>query len=588
MGLGVLEDSVMEHVPGTTRYFDDPERPQIAHDGHAGLKCDNSGPVPIILVPQPSDDPNDPLNWPLWKRDLICAVLSITAIFGTALGPILAANTITLSLWFEHDFTQVALLTGYYLLGVGFAGTFFVPSSRIWGKRHAFVIGVCILIGSSAWGGAVNKNYKSMLWARIIQGVGTAPFEALVNAAVGDLYFVHQRGKRMAFTNLAVFGGSFFTPIVVGKITHTIKWWWTFNLVAIFCAVCLPLIVFLCPETAYRRDNTLNLDLLATDESAAIRRQAQPIGKRDSSGNDEEKTASPSAVPAADGRGAVPDESAAPAAAPAPVAADVEGAHAVPEKVSYIKSLALFNGRKSDENFFKLFLRPFPLFLQPAFLWASLTQGTLIGWTVFIGVIMAEFFLGYPLWWNEVKTGYAYTGAFIGAILGFIIAGLLADWSAKKLTRMNNGIYEPEFRLALIIPQLVFGVMGLYGFGITIDGMMKEQFSWVVPLVFFGFEVCGMVIGAVASSLYIVDAYRDLSIEGFTCLLIFKNFFSYGLTYKAYDWLVANGTKARPVFNALGSVQLVVCLLAIPMYVFGKRNRSFFYRHDILKALGLR
>ncbi|KIH93673.1 MFS transporter [Sporothrix brasiliensis 5110] len=596
MGLGILEDSVMEHVPGTTRYFDDPLRPQIAHDGLAGLKCDNSGPEPIILVPQPSDDPNDPLNWPLWKRDLITATLSITAIFATALGPILAANTITLSLWFTRDFTKVALLTGYYLLGVGFAGTFFVPSSRIWGKRHAFVIGTCILIGSSAWGGAVNTNYTSMLWARIVQGVGTAPFEALLNAAIGDLYFVHQRGKRMAFTNLAVFGGSFFTPILVGKITHTIKWWWTFNLIAIFCAMCLPLIIFLCPETAYRRDDTLNLDLLATDENAAIRQGAQPIGKRDSSGNDEEKTtgaAEPATATAPDGAASAAAASAAATATDpsATAPADVErSAHAqnVPEKVSYVKSLALFNGRKTDENFFKLFLRPFPLFLQPAFLWASLTQGTLIGWTVFIGVVMAEFFLGYPLWWDEVKTGYAYTGAFVGAICGFLIAGLLADWSAKKLTRMNNGIYEPEFRLVLVIPQLVFGVMGLYGFGITIDGMMKEKFNWAVPLVFFGFEVCGMVIGAVASSLYIVDAYRDLSIEGFTCLLIFKNFFSYGLTYKAYDWLVANGTKARPVFNALGSVQLVVCLLAIPMYVFGKRNRSFFYRHDILKMLGLR
>lgn len=23
----------------------------------------------ILLVPQPSDSPNDPLNWPLWKKD---------------------------------------------------------------------------------------------------------------------------------------------------------------------------------------------------------------------------------------------------------------------------------------------------------------------------------------------------------------------------------------------------------------------------------------------------------------------------------------------------------------------------------------
>lgn len=83
MGLGVLRDRVMEHVPGrfvttlfcsrplsattdslkgTTRYFDDPDRPQIAREEQLGrLKCDTSGPQPIILVPQPSDDPNDPL-----------------------------------------------------------------------------------------------------------------------------------------------------------------------------------------------------------------------------------------------------------------------------------------------------------------------------------------------------------------------------------------------------------------------------------------------------------------------------------------------------------------------------------------------
>jgi len=56
-------DSLANHFaqPGTTRYFDDPERPQIATDRTTGLKCDTSGPLPIILVPQPSDDPNDPL-----------------------------------------------------------------------------------------------------------------------------------------------------------------------------------------------------------------------------------------------------------------------------------------------------------------------------------------------------------------------------------------------------------------------------------------------------------------------------------------------------------------------------------------------
>lgn len=149
-----------------------------------------------------------------------------------------------------------------------------------------------------------------------------------------------------------------------------------------------------------------------------------------------------------------------------------------------------------------------------------------------------------------------------------------------------------------------------------------------------------MVIGAVASSLYIVDAYRDLSIEGFTCMIIFKNFFSYALTYKvwtlpspwgspvrindiltprrqAYDWWLELKTVSTPLFNIIGTVQLVICLTSIPMCkssipgfqiiinakdrpladhlffslwpdIYGKRVRSYYYRHDILAACGLR
>ncbi|KAK7748654.1 hypothetical protein SLS53_000675 [Cytospora paraplurivora] len=543
MGPGILEDRVMDHVPGTTRYFDDPSRPQYAAEGTHGLKTDNTGPVPIILVPQPSDDPNDPLNWPLWRRDLITLTLSLSAIFATSLGPILAANTITVSLYMSHDFTDVALLTGYFLLGVGFAGALFVPSSRVWGKRHAFIFGMVVLVASSAWGGVVGhqKDYKSFLWSRIIQGVGCAPFEALVNVAVGDLYFVHQRGIRMAFTNLAVFGGAFFTPIVVGKITHTLMWWWTFYLVAIFCGVCLPAIVFFCPETAYRRDKNLNTDMLAGDGREAVvkkRNEHHILSPHNESHDLEEKGRNGNATSFL-----------------------AEDHAAVPPKVNYLQSLALFNGRKTDEALWKLALRPFPLFLQPAFLWACLIQGTLIGWTVFIGVILGAFFIGYPMWWDEVQTGYAYTGAFIGAILGFLIAGGLSDWSARVLTRWNGGVYEPEFRIVLVIPQFIFGVMGIFGWGIAADGLLDGKFGWVIPLMFFAFVVCGMVIGAVASSLYIVDAYRDLAIEGFTCMIIFKNFFSFSLTFKAYKWLIINGTKATPVFNALGAVQVVVCFL---------------------------
>ena len=66
-----------------------------------------------------------------------------------------------------------------------------MASARVWGKRHLYLLGNILLIISSAWGGASGRNYTSLLWARILQGVALAPFEALVNASVGDLYFVH-------------------------------------------------------------------------------------------------------------------------------------------------------------------------------------------------------------------------------------------------------------------------------------------------------------------------------------------------------------------------------------------------------------
>jgi len=76
-----------------------------------------------------------------------------------------------------------------------------------------------------------------------------------------------------------------------------------------------------------------------------------------------------------------------------------------------------------------------------------------------------------------------------------------------------------------------------------------------------------------------------IAVEAFTCLLVFKNLFSFVLTYYAYDWLVQTGV--RKTFIIISSVQVAVCLLSIPMYVFGKRSRSFFYRHDILKMAHL-
>ena len=52
MGLGILEPSRVETVPGTTYIYDDASRPTHAPQLESPqLKYDRSGAVPIILVP---------------------------------------------------------------------------------------------------------------------------------------------------------------------------------------------------------------------------------------------------------------------------------------------------------------------------------------------------------------------------------------------------------------------------------------------------------------------------------------------------------------------------------------------------------
>ena len=75
MGLGILEDHKLEHVPGTALLADVLGRPRgrLEVDGNEGidasaLKHDKSG--KLILVPQPSDSPNDPYNWPRMKKEV--------------------------------------------------------------------------------------------------------------------------------------------------------------------------------------------------------------------------------------------------------------------------------------------------------------------------------------------------------------------------------------------------------------------------------------------------------------------------------------------------------------------------------------
>jgi hypothetical protein len=81
MGLGILDDHKLPHVPGTVILDEEAGHTETQTQN---LKHGEGKDAHIILAPQPSEDPNDPLNWPRFRKDVALFVLGLGAIVNAA------------------------------------------------------------------------------------------------------------------------------------------------------------------------------------------------------------------------------------------------------------------------------------------------------------------------------------------------------------------------------------------------------------------------------------------------------------------------------------------------------------------------
>jgi hypothetical protein len=195
---------------------------------------------------------------------------------------------------------------------------------------------------------------------------------------------------------------------------------------------------------------------------------------------------------------------------------------------------------------------------------------------------MAQWFSPPPYLYSAADVGYLSVGPAIGGLCAAIFMSVTSDPIIKFCVKRNKGIYEPEFRLFPMILCLIFTVLGLtlYGYGL--------QQYWNPPLtaIVHAVMLFGILIGAISSSAYILDGFRDLSNEVFIMAMAFKNFFFYGMSYYVNDWIVTGGPMQ--MFGTFAGISAFVILLGFPMYVFGKRYRSFWSRHNLMRLSGLK
>lgn len=87
-------------------------------------------------------------------------------------------------------------LVAVNVLLIGVSNIIWVPIANTFGRRPVLIASMLLALVCSVWGGVAN-SFSSLLAARALQGAGFGPADTVSPQSVGEVFFVHQRGRAM-------------------------------------------------------------------------------------------------------------------------------------------------------------------------------------------------------------------------------------------------------------------------------------------------------------------------------------------------------------------------------------------------------
>jgi MFS family permease len=93
-------------------------------------------------------------------------------------------------------FAKLTHLIAVNLIMLGASNLWWVPLANTFGRRPVVLVSLLLLTFSSMWAGLA-KTFDSLLAARLFMGIGGGPADAVSPDVVGEIFFVHQRGRAM-------------------------------------------------------------------------------------------------------------------------------------------------------------------------------------------------------------------------------------------------------------------------------------------------------------------------------------------------------------------------------------------------------
>ncbi|KAJ5231901.1 Major facilitator superfamily domain general substrate transporter [Penicillium citrinum] len=491
-----------------------------------------------VLVPQPSQDPHDPLNWSrFWKMSAMA--ISTATSFSQGLGPLaLAPMFPQLMEAFNSDLASVVQFTGVCILVLGFSNFFWIPIQTSYGRRPVLIFSTLICLVSNIWR-AEAQSYGSYMGACVLNGFGAGPAETSQPEIITDIMFLHERGAYNTLYFTAYFGSLMVGPIIAGPMAEHVGWRSFFWLNVGILGLVLLLQIFLFPETKWHRTRPVETHESQSAVQKTNCESEKPIEVLQHENIEVEEASE----------------------------RDPYLHRGSPSKQQF--KLWQLDGNNLKTVFISFWIPwkmlAFPIVELSAFVvsWSASVFLTL-------NLTQSQAFAEPPYNFNSQTIGFFNFAILIGAFIGLATNGPFSDWVSMKATRKNKGIREPEMRLPAMAVYVVIMIIGNFvvAFG------YEYKWDWRA-IVIIGYTAAGIQVAALPAitSTYAVDSYKPVAGSIFVSITVNKNLWGYGFSKFITPWVEESGFVKPIMLNMC--LCTLWCLCAIPFYFYGKKFRGW-------------
>ncbi|POS74757.1 hypothetical protein DHEL01_v206845 [Diaporthe helianthi] len=562
-----LTQDELEDIPGTRRLFDSEGHTLLSLSGDASSLKKHGD---IVLVPQPTDSPNDPLQWSMvrkiWHTALVCFITALTAATSNDAGS--ASEGFNEDLGIDYSYFNTG--AGVLFIGIGYWALLSSPAVHLYGRRLLYLVSMIFGLIGSVWFGAA-KSADDTIWSQLFVGASESVAEAVVQLSLMDLWFEHQAGAAIGVYVLATSVGTYMGSLIASYVSESfLGFRWVGYMGAAFSGGTFLLLFFGLEETGFDRAGYTTMHGLNVAERVGhITTNEKVAGVGEKKHDGAAGGVSGTATPLAGGGDLERTGSR---------LTEPEKQKPYWQRIRVITPAPNLRGTGFKQYFRRMF-HTLKVFTFPAVWYAGIQWGAQSAWLTFYLTVEQDTWYGPPWYYTDGEVGNMNIPTLIGAVLGCLLAGWGSDWFTLWLTRRRGGIMEAESRLWLmILPTVVFPT-GMFLFGIG----SGRGWDWPVPYVGLGFIGFGYGCAGDLSMAYLVDAYPGMVLEGMVGVAVINNTIGCIFSFVTSPWMDGSGVKNT--FIAAGVLAFVALATSLPMAVFGKSaRRSTRERYNLFVA----